>query len=95
MAQFEVGPSKAGKNAGRGVFNNDIRGTIPEGVMFGPYDGIFYNIKEYKLLKKTRGESGYAWELRDPDKIKVIGYVDPGPNPHPLEQWLSIVNCAT
>ena len=40
------------------------------------------------------GESGYAWELKDPDHIRVIGYVDPGKNPDPYEHWMSFVNCA-
>ena len=86
--KFEVGPSKVSKKAGRGIFNNDIR-EVPEGVMFGPYSGQFYNIEEYKELKKTRGESGYAWEILDPDKIKVIGFIDPGPDPDPKAQWMS------
>ena len=67
---FEVGPSKL-PGAGRGIFNNDLR-DVPEGVMFGPYAGTFYTPQQYRALKKSQGESGYAWQVRDADKVKVL-----------------------
>ncbi len=77
------------KNAGRGVFNNSSS-PIPVGTLFGPYGGKIIKPADYD--KGT--ESGYAWELMDPDKKRVIGYVDPGSDPDPQVDWLPIVNSA-
>merc|ERR1712203_898568 len=86
-----VGDSKI-KGAGRGVFNG-FEETIPMGIVFGPYGGPIIDIEEYE----SRKESGYAWELMDPDKKKVIGYVDPGHNgpPDPIEYIFAMINSAT
>merc|ERR1719376_124979 len=84
----KVCPSKI-KNAGRGVFNVSGK-PIPVGVVFGPYKGKFVPVHGYDKSK----ESGYAWELMDSDKTHVIGYVDPGPDPEPNENWLSMINSA-
>ena len=43
---------------------------------------------------KQREESGYAWELMDPEKKRVVGFVDPGKDPNPQESWLPLVNSA-
>ena len=62
---------------------------------FGPYSGTFYNLKEYQEHKAAMGgESGYAWEIKDPDLNRVVGYVDPGKNPDPNKHWMSMVNTA-
>jgi len=78
--------------AGRGVFNG-FEETIPMGIIFGPYGGPIIDIEEYESKK----ESGYAWELMDPEKKKVIGYVDPGHygQPNPIEYIFAMINSAT
>ena len=83
-----VGPSTI-KDAGRGVFNKSPR-TIPVGTLFGPYKGEMVSPADYERKSK----SGYAWQLRDPQKTRVVGYVDPGFDPDPAVDWLSIVNSA-
>merc|ERR1719403_106561 len=76
------------EGAGKGVFNILEKDTIPVGVMFGPYTGKFIKKAQYKK------ESGYGWELRDQNKDKVIGVVDPGTEPDPKKDWLAYVNSA-
>ena len=39
-------------------------------------------------------DSNYGWELRDKNKGKVIGVVDPGTKPDPKKHWLAYVNSA-
>lgn len=81
------------KNAGLGVFNTG-KETIPVGKMFGPYQGKL--IPAYKF-DKNKQESGYAWEIRDFEKKRIIGFVDPGTDPDPdktKNNWLSRVNSA-
>ena len=76
------------EGAGKGVFSILEKDTIPVGVMFGPYTGKFIRKADYKI------ESGYGWELRDENKDKVIGVVDPGTKPDPKKDWLAYVNSA-
>ena len=76
------------EGAGQGVFSILENDVIPVGMMFGPYTGKFIKKAEYK------NESGYAWELRDEVKGKVIGVVDPGTKPDPKKHWLAYVNSA-
>ena len=76
------------EGAGDGVFSTLEKDIIPVGVMFGPYRGKFIKKADYKE------ESGYAWELRDEAKGKVLGVVDPGPKPNPKRHWLAYVNSA-
>ena len=60
------------KDAGDGVINkgSDI---IPEGILFGPYPGKFYSVKEHKKL----AESGMAWRITNPEGRGVLGFIDP------------------
>ena len=79
------------RKAGRGIWNVSKSTTIPVGTFFGPYRGARLNPNDYVQAK----ESGYAWELLDSShKKRVIGYVDPGPDPDPETNWLAIVNSA-
>ena len=71
--------------AGQGAFNIGV-GTIPVGVMFGPYPGKFIK----KADNKT--ESGYGWELKIGSK--GWGVVDPGTKPNKVREWLAYVNSA-
>jgi len=83
---------------GRGVFNGHVSAleefeeTIPMGIIFGPYGGPIIDIEEYE----SKRESGYAWELMDPEKRYVIGYVDPGHDgpPDPIEYIFALINSA-
>jgi len=78
------------RNAGRGIFNNKGT-TIPKGCYFGHYRGKTFSPKEYATVK----ESGYAWEVLDSaNKIRVAGFVDPGPDPDEKLEWLALVNSA-
>lgn len=80
------------KGADQGAFNN-LEWDIPMGVIFGPYSGPIVDVRDYDF----GAESGYAWELMDPEKLKVIGYVDPGHNgvkPDPREFIFAYVNSA-
>ncbi len=81
------------KNAGRGVFNNSGK-PIAVGTLFGPYTGEMIKPAEYKKRQEAGNESGYAWELMDSEKKRVIGYVDPGSDPDPAVDWLAMVNSA-
>jgi DNA-directed RNA polymerase subunit RPC12/RpoP len=89
-----VGPSSVeGKDAGDGVFN---RGKlIPEGVLFGPYGGNFIPTSIYEEIKKAGQESGNAWEVRDKQNKRTVGFMDPGVNPDPHRYWMSKINCAS
>jgi DNA-directed RNA polymerase subunit RPC12/RpoP len=89
-----VGPSSVeAKEAGDGVFN---RGKmIPEGVLFGPYSGNFIPISIYKEIKKAGKESGNAWEVRDKENKKTVGFMDPGVNTDHCMHWMSKINCAS
>ena len=62
--------------------------AIPTGVLFGPYTGTYVAKKDYKE------ESGYGWEIRDGDKDKPVGVIDPGANPDPNVHVLAMVNSA-
>lgn len=77
------------RKAGRGVFN-DSGEPIPVGTEFGPYPGDFVPIALYR----SQPESGYAWELMDEAGLEVIGAVDPGSNPDPHQDWMTMVNSA-
>ena len=77
------------QNAGRGAFNVSDS-IIPVGTFFGPYKGKVIPKKDYE----AKDESGYAWELMDPEKKRIIGYVDPGSDPDPKLDWLPMVNSA-
>lgn len=77
------------RNAGRGVYNNSGK-IIPVGTMFGPYRGSLISVDEYN----KKSESGYAWELMDKEKKRVLGYVDPGLDVDPQTDWLAMVNSA-
>ena len=93
MFKLEIGPSAIkGVNVGQGVFN---RGKfIPEGTLFGPYTGNFIPAAEYVEVEKAGMESGNAWEIRDKDNKKTVGFIDPGMKPDPKVHWMSKVNCA-
>jgi len=94
MFNLQVGKSAIkARNAGQGIFNrgDDV---IPEGTLFGPYTGTFIPITDYEQLEKEGKESGNAWEVKDKDGKRVVGYVDPGINPDPSTHWMSKVNCA-
>merc|ERR1712179_372442 len=94
MFNLQVGESAIkARNAGQGVFNRGDN-VIPEGTLFGPYTGTFIPIVDYEQLAKEGKESGNAWEVKDEDGKKVVGYVDPGINPDPSTHWMSKVNCA-
>ena len=60
------------KNAGDGVINKGSE-IIPEGILFGPYPGKFYSVKDHKKL----GESGMAWRITKPEGPGVLGFIDP------------------
>ena len=45
-------------------------------------------------MEKEGKESGNAWEVKDKEGKKVVGYVDPGINPDSDTHWMSKVNCA-
>ena len=94
MFKLEIGPSAIkGVNVGQGVFN---RGKfIPEGTLFGPYTGNFIPAAEYEEVEKAGMESGNAWEIRDKDNKKTVGFIDPGLKPDPTVHWMSKVNCAS
>merc|ERR1719369_1777169 len=79
------------RTAGEGGEGDDV---IPEGTLFGPYTGTFIPITDYEQLEKGGKESGNAWEVKDKDGKRVVGYVDPGINPDPSTHWMSKVNCA-
>jgi hypothetical protein len=55
--------------------------------VFGPFEGTFVKDEE-----KTTGK-GFFWEIQDPQKTQVVGFIDPGPKPDPVTQWLAYVNC--
>jgi len=94
MFNLQVGESAVkARNAGQGIFNGGGC-VIPEGTLFGPYTGTFMPIADYEKLEKEGKESGNAWEVKDGDGKKVVGYVDPGINPDPSTHWMSKVNCA-
>jgi len=76
------------EGGGKGVFSILEKDIIPVGTMFGPFRGKF--IKKSKL----KIDSGYAWELKDSTKSKVIGVVDPGPKPDPKKHRLAYINSA-
>merc|ERR1712013_942392 len=67
---------------------------IPEGTVFGPYTGTFIPIREYEQIEKKGKESGNAWEVKDKDGKRIVGYVDPGINSDSETHWMSKVNCA-
>ena len=72
------------------IFNKKAT-AIPKGCYFGPYRGKTFSPKEYATVK----ESGYAWEVLDSaNKIRVVGFVDPGPDPDEKLEWLALVNSA-
>ena len=94
MFNLQVGESAVkARNAGQGIFNEG-KEVIPEGTVFGPYTGTFITLSKYKQLEKEGKESGNAWELKDKEGKKVVGYVDPGINPDPHMHWMSKVNCS-
>ena len=78
------------EGGGKGLFSILEKDIIPVGTMFGPFGGKFIKKSKYKTA------SGYAWELRDATKSKVIGLVDPGSKPDPKRpgHWLAYVNSA-
>merc|ERR1712179_302143 len=94
MCKLQVGKSAIkARNAGQGIFNRG-KDVIPEGTLFGPYTGTFIPIADYKQLEKEGKESGNAWEVKDENGKKVVGYVDLGINPDPSTHWMFKVNCA-
>ena len=94
MFNLQVGESAVkAKNAGQGIFNLG-KEVIPEGTVFGPYTGTFIPLSKYKQIEKDGKESGNAWEVKDKEGKKVVGYVDPGINPDPNTHWMSKVNCS-
>ena len=94
MFKLEIGQSAIkGVNVGQGLFN---RGKfIPEGTLFGPYTGNFIPAAEYEEVEKAGMESGNAWEIRDKDNKKTVGFIDPGMKPDPTVHWMSKVNYAS
>jgi len=65
--------------------------TIKVGTYVGPYKGSRLTPSDYLAAK----ESGYAWEILDSEhKKRIVGFVDPGPDPDPLPNWMAIVNSA-
>ena len=67
------------------------KSIIPVGTTFGPYQGTMLSPNEYTTAK----ESGYAWEILDSaHKKRVVGFVDPGPDPDPATHWMAIINSA-
>jgi len=94
MFNLQVGKSAIkARNAGQGIFNRGYA-VIPEGTLFGPYTGTFIPFADYEQLEKEGKESGNAWEVKDKDGKRVVGYVDPGVKPDPSTHWMSKVNCA-
>ncbi len=55
--------------------------------VFGPFEGLLLEDEE-----ETTGK-GFFWEIQNPEKTQVVGFVDPGPNPDIVTQWLAYVNC--
>jgi hypothetical protein len=37
--------------------------------------------------------SQYFFEMTKPGRKQRIGFLDPGPNPDPVTQWMAYVNC--
>ena len=93
MFNLQVGKSAVARNAGQGIFNRGKK-VIPEGTVFGPYTGIFIPLSKYEELEKEGREFGNAWEVKDEEGKKVVGYVDPGINPDPETHWMLKVNCS-
>ena len=94
MFNLQVGESAIkARNAGQGIFNRG-KDIIPEGTLFGPYTGRFIPIAEYEQLQEEGKESGNAWEVKDKNGKKIVGFMDPGINPDPSTHWMSKVNCA-
>jgi len=91
--QLKVDKSAVAKNAGEGVFNRGD--VIKEGTVFGPYVGKYHSKSSYQVKMKAGEESGNAWEIKDPDGLKIIGYVDPGRSVDPKVHWMTKINCAT
>jgi hypothetical protein len=55
--------------------------TIRVGTHVGPYKEARLTPSDYLAAK----ESGYAWEILDSERKKrIVGFVDPGPDPDPL-----------
>ena len=93
MFNLEVDKSTIrGKDVGEGVFNSGK--VIPEGTVFGPYTGNFITVAEYEEMEKAGLESGNAWEIRDKDNEKTVGYIGPGIKPDSTVHWMAKVNCA-
>ena len=94
MFNLEVDKSTIrGKDVGEGVFNSGK--VIPESTVFGPYTGNFITVAEYEEMEKAGLESGNAWEIRDKDNEKTVGYIGPGIKPDSTVHWMAKVNCAT
>ncbi len=69
------------RNAGRGMWTVANAATIRVGTHVGPYKEARLTPSDYLAAK----ESGYAWEILDSERKKrIVGFVDPGPDPDPL-----------
>lgn len=91
---LKVEKSSVAKDAGDGVFNRGD--VITEGTVFGPYVGKYLPKAKYDEKKAKDGqESGNAWEIKDQDGLKTVGYIDPGRSVNPKVHWMTKINCAT